>query len=70
MDPYLAAGVAVDLQFAQRVKVLPGISVAAGSYVWFSDQVGMDVELDVNGFFERGTVLPECLLAAGPVLRF
>jgi hypothetical protein len=52
------------------VKVLPGISVAAGSYVWFSDQVGMDVELDVNGFFERGTVLPECLLAAGPVLRF
>ena len=69
-SPYLAVGPSMDLLLKPETLALFGVSFAAGTYVWFSDQVGLDIELDYNLIVDEGELVHEFLVASGPVLRF
>jgi hypothetical protein len=69
-SPYVAAGPAMDVQVEPDTDVFFGASFAIGTYVWASDQVGIDVEVDYNIVVEDGEPVHEILVAVGPVVRF
>ena len=70
VSSYIALGPSVDLVVVPELEVMAGGSIAAGTYIWFSSRVGIDVEIDYNLVFGRGHLAHEGLLATGPVLRF
>lgn len=69
-SPYVALGPALDVIFTPESDVLFGVSSAVGTYYWFSERTGVDVELDYNLLLGHGHPVHELLIAVGPVLRF
>lgn len=77
IHPYLGAGVALDIEHLEReeeTRYLPGLSAAAGGYLWFSDALGLDLELSYTLLAEEehtGRALKHELgLGVGFVTRF
>ncbi len=71
VTPYVGIGPALDIEVAPELKLFYGGSLAVGTYVWFNDSVGLDVEADYNLVVKDDQTLgQELFLAAGPVVRF
>lgn len=70
VSPYVALGPAVDVKLRPERDVFFGGAVAVGTYLWSSDQVGVDFEVDYNVVQEGETIVHELLFAMGPVARF
>lgn len=65
-DPYLALGPV--LLKAEKLPLVYGGQLSAGSYVWLHETLGIDLDLSLALFYDRGPAL-ELVLGAGPVLR-
>lgn len=68
-SPYVAVGPTMDILIRPERRVFAGVSLAAGTYVWFSERIGMDLEVDYNVVVEGGAPVHELLFALGPVVR-
>ncbi len=68
-SPYVALGPAFDIEVRPQRRLAVGGSLAAGTYVWLSSQVGFDVELDYNLVALEGRPIHGAFVAAGMVFR-
>ena len=69
-SPYLAVGPTFDVNLRPERAVYFGASFAAGTYLWPTPRIGVDIEFDYNIVAEDGRAVHELLLATGPVFRF
>lgn len=70
VSPYVAVGPSMDIIIEPETEVLFGASFAVGTYLYFSDRWGIDIEVDYNLLIDDGEPVHELLVATGPVLRF
>jgi len=67
---YVGAGPTVSIDVEEHgTHAYPGGSVVGGIYVWLSDAVGLDLEIDYALLAEHG-VAQELQVAVGPMVRF
>ncbi|MEX1367940.1 MAG: hypothetical protein AB1Z98_32725 [Nannocystaceae bacterium] len=67
---YVGAGPHLDLLVRPERRLLVGACVTAGTYIWFSERWGMDVDLDYAVAAGGGQVFHDVLVATGPTVRF
>ena len=68
--PYIAVGPTVAFVRAEdETEAFFGAAAVLGAYIWFSESVGVDIEVDYAILAENG-VQHELTFAAGPTLRF
>jgi hypothetical protein len=67
--PYVALGPTVSIVLEEGTRVFAGGAAVAGFYWWWTDHVGLDVEVDYAILSEEG-LQQELTFAAGPTLRF
>ncbi len=67
---YVGAGPHLDVLVRPELLVLGGACVTAGSYIWFSERWGMDIDLDYAVAANGRRVFHDVLFAVGPTARF
>ena len=69
-SPYLAVGPTIAFNVTKKkTEIGIGAAFIVGTYIWFSQYIGLDVEVDYAILEENGLV-HELTFAAGPLLRF
>ncbi len=68
--PYLAIGPTVEVVSQEGTEVLFGGAVVVGGYYFFSESVGLDVEVGYGLLAGGEHPVHELALAAGPLVRF
>lgn len=69
-NPYVGVGPSISIDIADgEAHAAAGGAIAAGTYVWFSDHVGLDVDIDYALVSNHG-VAQELAFSLGPVIRF
>ncbi len=69
-NPYVAIGPSVSVDIVDgEASASAGCAFAAGTYYWFSDHVGIDLDLDYALVSNHGTA-QELAISLGPVIRF
>jgi hypothetical protein len=70
LEPYLGFGPTLDLVMGEHESHwYPGLVATAGGYFWFSDHLGVDLDLAYSLLFEEHNV-HELLTSAGLVAHF
>lgn len=70
LNPYFGLGPSISIDVADgEAQASAGCAFAVGTYIWFSDHVGVDVDLDYAVVSNHGAA-QELALSVGPVLRF
>jgi hypothetical protein len=70
LNPYLGLGPSISIDIVDgEAEVSPGCAFAVGSYIWITDHVGMDIDLDYALVSNHG-VAQELTVSLGPVVRF
>jgi hypothetical protein len=67
--PFIGVGPGVQFVRAEHNETFFQVVAVAGAYVWFTDQVGLDIELDYGMVFEEH-IVHEFGPSIGPVFRF
>ncbi len=70
LEPYIGGGLAMDILLSEHhTHLYPGVLAVAGSYIWFTPHLGLDVEVVYGLVFEEHTV-QELLPSVGIVASF
>lgn len=70
INPYVGIGPSISVDIVDgEAETSAGCAFAIGTYIWMSDHVGIDVDVDYALVSNRGAA-QELTLSLGPVLRF
>lgn len=70
LNPYFGIGPSISIDIVDgEAEASAGCAFAVGSYIWVSEHVGIDVDLDYALVSNHGAA-QELALSVGPVLRF
>ncbi|MDF1665445.1 MAG: hypothetical protein P1V97_27040 [Planctomycetota bacterium] len=70
INPYLGLGFGLTIEDSEEgTEEEFGITSVVGTYIWWDEQIGLDLELSYGAFPGRG-VKHEFILAFGPVIHF
>jgi len=69
-NPHVAIGPSISIDVVDgAAETSVGCAFALGSYIWLSDHVGIDVDLDC-ALVSKDGVAQELAVSLGPVFRF